>query len=126
MKKHSVGHLNRIADLFGLLRNMTFFRKSGEAFKLLFFEQADAVKVIFNHLFLLVGFADFIVVRGDASDVVQYLAAFVCCHLCEAGHVALEHDVVAVRTCVCCAKKSVEHLLRAVFSVQFVGCNRVV
>ena len=126
LKQHGIGDLDGIRDFLCFLSDMTLLGQRGQPLKLFFLEQADTVKITLNHFFLLVGFADFVIVRRDACDVVEHLSAFVGRHFRKARHVTLQHDVVAVRACIGRTKQAMEHLLRAVLAVELVGGDRVV
>ncbi len=93
---------------------------------MLLFEQPDAVEVILNHVLLFVGFANFIIVGRHACDVVKHLSTFIGRHLGQTRNIALKHDVVAIRSSVRSPQQAVKHLLRAVFTVELVGRDRVV
>ena len=91
-----------------------------------FFEESDAIQVVFHHVLLFGGFPNLVVVGRDAGDVVQDLSSLVGRHLGQTGHVSLKHDVVAVGPCIGRSQQSVKHLLRAVLAVEFVGRDGVV
>ena len=62
LKQHGVGDLDGVRDFLCFLSDMTLLGQRGQPLKLFFFEQADAVKITLNHLFLLVRFANFVIV----------------------------------------------------------------
>ncbi len=126
LEQHGVGDLDGIRDFLGFLSDMAFLGQRRQPFKLLLLQQADAVKITLNHLFLLVRLADFVIVGRDASDVIKHLPTFIGGHFRQACNVALQHDVVAVGTGIRRTEQAVEHLLRAVFTVEFVGGHRIV
>ena len=126
LEQHGVGHLYRIGDFLCFLSDVSLFGERGQSLQLFLFEQPDAIEVVLDHVLLFVGFSNFIVVRGDPGHVVKHFASFVGRHLREARHVALKHDVVAVRTGVGRTQQAMEHLLRAFLAVEFVGGHRVV
>ena len=126
LKQHGVRDVNGIRDFLGFLSDMTFLGQRGQAFELLLFQQTDAVEITLYHLFLLVCLANFVIVGRNASDVIEHLAAFVGGHFRQARNIALQHDVVAVGPGICRTEQAVEHLLRAVFAVEFVGGHGIV
>ena len=126
LEQHGVGGLDGVAHLFRLLRNVAFFGQSREPFQLFFFEQTNAVKIVLNHILLLASLSYFIVVGGNAGYVVEHFSSLVRRHFGEARHVTLKDDVVTVRTGIGGAEQAMKHLLRTVFSIEFVGGHRVV
>ena len=126
LKQHRIGQCNAVGNVLGFLRHVTLLGQRGQPFQLLFLEHPDAFEITLDLFLLLGGLADFIVVGGDASNVVQHFAALVGRHLGQTGHVTLKDDVVAVWTSVGCTQQAMEDFLTALLAVEFVGGHWIV